>query len=226
MHANDLPAATFNEEPNALLWNAKLWQQYSDVYDTTNQPLRAPAEVDALQRFVTNQIESFTQGTMTDRATDLFVGDFTKLLIGQRLDFTVQTLTERYAELGQVGSSPLARRRAAARPRAFAVYRYLQGRCDMAEHRWARGSASGRAAASARRGRRPRTSRAEARRCGSPAPSASPRIGARGTPGPRAAGHVRGGRDAAGAGWSRSGTGPSTRSTRCVDDPPEGQGRR
>jgi HK97 family phage major capsid protein len=119
---------SFNEEPNALLWNAKLWQQYADVYDTTNQPLRAPAEVDNLRRLVTNQIESFTQGTMTNVATDLFVGDWRQLLIGQRLDFTVQTLVERYAELGQVGI--IAHWRGdvgVARPRAFAVYRYLQG---------------------------------------------------------------------------------------------------
>jgi hypothetical protein len=35
--------------------------------------------------------------------TDVFAGDFTQLLIGQRLDLTVQTLVERYAELGQIG---------------------------------------------------------------------------------------------------------------------------
>jgi hypothetical protein len=35
--------------------------------------------------------------------TAVFAGDFTQLLIGQRLDLTVQTLVERYAELGQIG---------------------------------------------------------------------------------------------------------------------------
>jgi predicted phage gp36 major capsid-like protein len=35
--------------------------------------------------------------------TDVFAGDFTQLLIGQRLDLTVQALVERYAELGQIG---------------------------------------------------------------------------------------------------------------------------
>jgi HK97 family phage major capsid protein len=119
---------SFNETPNALLWNSKLYQQYIDSYDTTNQPLRMPENIAALRKIVTNQIESFTQGTMTNVATDLFVGDWTQLLIGQRLDFTVQTLVERYAELGQVGI--IAHWRGdvqLARPRAFAVYRYLQG---------------------------------------------------------------------------------------------------
>ena len=65
---------------------------------------------------------------MTTRATDLFAGDWRQLLIGQRLDFTVQTLTERYAEAGQIGIVAHWRGDVGlARPRAFAVYRYLQG---------------------------------------------------------------------------------------------------
>ena len=119
---------TFNEAPNALIANAKLFQQYADSYDTQGQPLRAPADIEALQKFVSNQVPSFTQGTMTGRATDVFVGDFAQLIIGQRLEFTVQTLVERYAEFGQVGI--IAHWRGdvqLARPRAFCVYRYLQG---------------------------------------------------------------------------------------------------
>jgi capsid protein len=114
--------------PNALLWNAKLAQQYAKGYDSQGQPLQAPAAVVDVAKFVTNQIPSFTSGTMTSRATDLFVGDFRQLLIGQRLTFTVQTLTERYAELGQIGIvAPWRGDVQLARPRAFAVYRYLQG---------------------------------------------------------------------------------------------------
>lgn len=119
---------TFNEAPNGLLWNAKLAQQYIDSYDTTNQPLQMPGNIADLARFVTNQIPSFTQGTMTSRATDLFVGDWRQLLIGQRLSLFVQTLTERYAENGQIGIVAHWRGDVGlARPRAFSVYRYLQG---------------------------------------------------------------------------------------------------
>jgi HK97 family phage major capsid protein len=118
---------TFNEEPNALLWNAKLAQQYAMAYDNTGQPLQPPPAVSEVQKFITNQIPSFTQGTNTT-ATDLFVGDFNQLLIGQRLDITIQTLTERYAENGQIGIVAHWRGDVAlARPRAFAVYRYLKG---------------------------------------------------------------------------------------------------
>jgi HK97 family phage major capsid protein len=118
----------FNEAPNALIANAKLFRQYAGAADSTNQPLRAPADLEGLQKFISNQIPSFTQGTMTTRATDVFVGDWSQLLIGQRLDFTVQTLTERYAENGQIGIVAHWRGDVGlARPRAFSVYRYLQG---------------------------------------------------------------------------------------------------
>jgi HK97 family phage major capsid protein len=65
---------------------------------------------------------------MTSRATDLFVGDWSQLLIGQRLGLEVRMLTERYAENGQVGLLAYWRGDVqVARPKAFAVYRALQG---------------------------------------------------------------------------------------------------
>jgi len=65
---------------------------------------------------------------MTNRASDLFVGDYTQLLIGQRLGLTIQVLTERYAEYGQVGIVVHWRGDVApARPAAFDVYRGIQG---------------------------------------------------------------------------------------------------
>lgn len=119
---------SFNEEPNALIYNSKLGLQYAKAYDTTGQPLAAPADVRDLPRYISNQVPSYTQGTMTNRATDVFAGDWSQLLIGQRLDFTIQTLTERYAENGQIGIVAHWRGDVGvARPRAFAVYKALQG---------------------------------------------------------------------------------------------------
>jgi HK97 family phage major capsid protein len=118
----------FNESPTALIWPSHLARIYAKAVDTQNNPMRIPADVDAIQKYVSNQIPSgMTQGTGT-LMSDLFVGDFSQLLIGQRLDLNIQTLTERYAELGQVGI--LATWRGdiqLARPRAFAVYRFLKG---------------------------------------------------------------------------------------------------
>lgn len=118
----------FNEAPSGLIYNAKLGLQYAKAYDTTGQPLQAPGAFTELDRFVSNQVPSYTQGTMTDRATDVFAGDWRQLLIGQRLGLSIQTLVERYAESGQIGIVAHWRGDVGlARPRAFAVYRALQG---------------------------------------------------------------------------------------------------
>jgi len=118
----------FNESPNALIWPSRLARKYAKAADSTNQPMRQPPDVDAITKFISNQIPSgMTQGTGTTMA-DLFVGDFNQLIIGQRLDLSVSVLTERYAELGQIAI--LAHWRGdvqLARPRAFSVYRFIQG---------------------------------------------------------------------------------------------------
>jgi HK97 family phage major capsid protein len=117
-----------NEAPNAMIWPSRLARKYAEFYDTTNQPMRMPPDVEQIQKFVSNQVPSgFAQGTGTTMA-DLFVGDFRQLLIGQRLDLQIQTLTERYAELGQIGIVATWRGDIQlARPRAFSVFRYLKG---------------------------------------------------------------------------------------------------
>lgn len=118
----------YNEAPNALIWNSKAARLYAKAYDTTGQPLQVPAEVQAMQRFVSNQIPSYTQGTMTNAATDVFCGDFSQLLVGQRLDLTLQVLNEAYATNGQIGFLATWRGDVGlARPRAFSVHKALKG---------------------------------------------------------------------------------------------------
>lgn len=116
-----------NEEPTALLWSPRLAQKFAKLYDSTYQPLRQPEVVAALQKVETTKLPSYTQGSLAT-ATDVFVGDWTKLLIGQRLDITIQVLTERYAEFGQIGIVAHWRGDVAlARTSAFAAYKALQG---------------------------------------------------------------------------------------------------
>lgn len=117
-----------NEEPNAILWGIKLAQQFAKAYDTTGQPIRMPSAVEELERYVTAQIPSYTQGTMANVATDAFVGDWSKLLIGERLQLNVEINTQLYAETGEIGIFIHWRGDIApARPAAFAVYRALGG---------------------------------------------------------------------------------------------------
>lgn len=118
----------YNFEPNALIWNSKLARKYAKLLDSTNQPMQLPPDVAGVDRLLSNQIPSYTQGTATGTATDVFAGQWDQLLIGQRLGLTIQTLTERYAELGQIGI--IAHWRGdvqCAQPRAFSVTRALVG---------------------------------------------------------------------------------------------------
>lgn len=118
----------FNEEPNGIIWNSKAARMYAKTYDSQGQPLAVPADVAAVPRYVSNNVPSYTQGTMANVATDVFAGDWRQLLIGQRLGITIQTLTERYAELGQVGIVAHWRGDVqVARPRAFSVYKAIKG---------------------------------------------------------------------------------------------------
>lgn len=73
-----------------------------DAYDTQNQPLSMPDNLKALPWLTTNAINSATQGTGTNM-TDVFNGDWSQVLLGQRLGLEIRVLNERYAENGQVG---------------------------------------------------------------------------------------------------------------------------
>ncbi|WP_248762684.1 phage major capsid protein [Pseudarthrobacter sp. SSS035] len=118
-----------NETPTGLIWSTKLARQYAKATDTTGQPLQLPSDVADIPRFASNQIPSgYTQGTMASRATDLFVGAWDNLLIGQRLGLTLQVATELLAATGQVAIFAHWRGDVQpARPGAFAVYKAIQG---------------------------------------------------------------------------------------------------
>ena len=117
-----------NEKVSAIVSNVALKQQYDGMYDTLYNPVRMPQVLADTPWLVTNAIPSFTRGTMTSRATDVFAGDFSQVLIGQRMDLTLRVLTERYAENGQVGLLAYWRGDVqVARPAALACYRALQG---------------------------------------------------------------------------------------------------
>lgn len=115
-----------NEKPGTMLWNTKLSRQYAKATSADYQPLNAPAAVTELATIESNQIPTYTRGTMT-AATDLFVGDFSQLLIGQRLAMSLRIDNSLYAETGEIGIFVHWRGDVQpARPSAFSVYRALQ----------------------------------------------------------------------------------------------------
>jgi HK97 family phage major capsid protein len=113
-----------NIEPNAMLYASRTAQSLSKLKDTTNQPLRAPEDVAALRRLVTNQVPvNITQGTSTD-TSEVYTGDFTQLWIGVRPEFGVRVQTSRDAFLSNMQIGILAFLRGdvqLAHPQGFVV---------------------------------------------------------------------------------------------------------
>ena len=118
-----------NEQCRAIISNVALQQQYMGMYDTCYEPDSEAGLLSlSFRGWPRNAIPSFTRGTMTNRATDVFAGDFSQVLLGQRMDLSVRLLTERYAENGQLGILAYWRGDVqVARPKALACYRALQG---------------------------------------------------------------------------------------------------
>jgi HK97 family phage major capsid protein len=117
-----------NEKCSAIVSNVALVQQYDGMVDTQYNPIRKPEIIANTPWLQTNAIPSYTRGTMSSRATDVFAGDFSQVLVGQRLGLEIRVLTERYAENGQVGLLAYWRGDVnVARPAAIACYRALQG---------------------------------------------------------------------------------------------------
>lgn len=115
-----------NENPGVLVSNDALQQIYVDAYDANYRPLEMPANLRQQGWLTTNAIPSNTQGTGTNM-TDVFCGDWSQVLVGQRLGLEIRVLHERYAELGQVGIMAYWRGDVQlARLSAMGVYRYLE----------------------------------------------------------------------------------------------------
>jgi len=73
-----------NEVPGAIVSNDAMVQKYAGLVDSTYQPIRKPEVQANVPWLTTNVIPSYTRGT-TANSTDLFCGDWSQLLIGQRL---------------------------------------------------------------------------------------------------------------------------------------------
>ncbi len=83
-----------NEAPNAIVYSARTAGKLDRLKNTLGDPLKAPDSVTGMQRLVTNAIPiNLTQGTSSD-ASEAYVGDFTKLLIGVRTELALEISRE------------------------------------------------------------------------------------------------------------------------------------
>jgi HK97 family phage major capsid protein len=90
--------------------------------DSTGQPLMPPPRVANVPVLVSTSVPiNEVQGTSGAVASSIFMGDFSEVLIGLRTSLQIQVLSERFAEVGQIGFIAWMRADVAlARPGAIA----------------------------------------------------------------------------------------------------------
>ncbi len=92
-----------NFEPNAAIFSPRTQAAISKFKDSQGNPLRVPQDVADLTFLDTKQIPiNRTKGTATT-ASDVFLGDFSQLLMGMRTQLQITMLTERFADTGEIG---------------------------------------------------------------------------------------------------------------------------
>lgn len=88
--------------PTAAIMSPRSRVTLAGLLDTTNQPMAVPPLVSDLKLAVTSQIpNNLTVGTSTD-CTEIYVGDFTKVIFVIRENPSIQLASELFAGTGQV----------------------------------------------------------------------------------------------------------------------------
>jgi HK97 family phage major capsid protein len=90
-----------NYNAGAFIHNPRTERVLAKLKDSTSQPLRMPDKLVNMARLPTNQVPiNLTVGTSND-CSEVYVGDWSRLLIGIRTNFEIQLLTETYATTGE-----------------------------------------------------------------------------------------------------------------------------
>lgn len=88
--------------PTAAIMSPRSLVKLGGLVDTTNQPLRVPTMLEKMQLGVTSQIpNNLTVGTSTD-CSEIYLGEFSKLLFAMRERLSIQRLDQAFATSGQV----------------------------------------------------------------------------------------------------------------------------
>lgn len=89
--------------PTAAIMAPRGLVDFGGLVDSTNQPLRAPALVEPIRFLGTSQVPiDLTVGTSTD-ASEIYMGDFSRMYFLLRENLSVQLLREAYAKTGELG---------------------------------------------------------------------------------------------------------------------------
>lgn len=108
--------------PTAAIMAPRSLVKLGALADTTGQPLQVPTMLQSVKLLSTSQIPvNLTVGASTD-CSEIYVGDFTKMIFGMRETLNIQMLDETYALTGEIGFLCHARLDVAVLyPKAFAL---------------------------------------------------------------------------------------------------------
>ena len=108
--------------PTAAIMSPRSRVVLGGLADSTNQPLQVPSMLSGLQMLTTSQVpNNLTVGTSTD-CSEIYLGDFSRMVFAMRENVSIQLLREAFATSGQVAFLVHARVDIAVLyPRAFAV---------------------------------------------------------------------------------------------------------
>jgi HK97 family phage major capsid protein len=89
--------------PTAAIMSPRSKVVLGGLVDSTNQPLQAPPLLAELQQLATTQIPNdLTVGASTD-CSEVYVGDFTRMVIMMRERMSIQKVDQLFATTGQIG---------------------------------------------------------------------------------------------------------------------------
>ncbi len=89
--------------PTAAIMSPRSRVTLAGLADSTGQPLQLPQMLDRLRFLHTSQVpNNLTVGSSTD-CTEVYLGDFSKLVYAMRERMSIQRLNEAFATSGQVG---------------------------------------------------------------------------------------------------------------------------
>lgn len=108
--------------PSAAIMSPRSRVKIGSLAATDGQPLQVPPMLSGLNMLTTSQIpNNLTVGTSAD-CSEIYLGDFSKLVLGMREQLSIQVMEEAFADYGQIGFMCHVRMDVAALyPSAFAV---------------------------------------------------------------------------------------------------------
>lgn len=88
--------------PTSAIMSSRSLVKLGGLLDTTNQPLRVPTMLEKMQMIATSQVpNTLTVGTSSD-CSEIYIGEFSKLLFAMRERLSIQRLEQTFATTGQV----------------------------------------------------------------------------------------------------------------------------